>query len=229
LWNYCNNLYITYIVLKLGESTGMLISVRMLRATIASYYLLFARNLSSPQTFRTYRDRRQTYRPFRRHDRFKSDFRQSSARITAKPWCSKDNSTLWNYCNNLYITYIVLKLGESTGMLISVRMLRATIASYYLLFWSLYTVYDIELLLHHGWTEYFCPNLSDHDVNVCKFVVISWHYKTTLLVWKTYEYRLLFNSQRVSHKAEDLLYMYLKVSLMCWLSYPLDLGGAILV
>jgi hypothetical protein len=43
----------------------------------------FARNLSLPQTFRTYRDRRQTYRSFRRHDRFKSDFRQSSAPITA--------------------------------------------------------------------------------------------------------------------------------------------------
>jgi hypothetical protein len=55
-------------------------------------------------------------------------------------------------------------------------------------------------------TECFCPNLSDHDVNVCKFVVISWHYKTTLLVWKTYEYRLLFNSQEVSHKQYNLNY-----------------------
>jgi hypothetical protein len=35
----------------------------------------------------------------------------------------KDNCTLWNYCNNLYITYIVLKLGESTGMLIEYRLL----------------------------------------------------------------------------------------------------------
>ena len=62
----------------------------------------------------------------------------------------KDNCTLWNYCNNLYITCIVSKLGESTGMLISVLMLRPNIASYYLPFWSLHTVYDIELLLHHG-------------------------------------------------------------------------------
>jgi hypothetical protein len=55
-------------------------------------------------------------------------------------------------------------------------------------------------------TECFCPNLSDHDVNVRKFVVISCHYKTTLLVWKTYEYRLLFNSQGVSHKQYNLYY-----------------------
>ena len=33
-----------------------------------SHFMQFARNLSSPLTFRTYRDRRQTYRPFRRHD-----------------------------------------------------------------------------------------------------------------------------------------------------------------
>jgi len=56
-----------------------------------SHFMQFARNLSSPRTFRNYRDRWQTYRPFRRHDRFKSDFRQSSARITAKPWCSKSS------------------------------------------------------------------------------------------------------------------------------------------
>ena len=65
-------------------------------------------------------------------------------------WRTNDLIPVRNYCNNLYITYIVLKLGESTGMLISVRMLPATIASYYLPFWSLCTVYDIELLLHHG-------------------------------------------------------------------------------
>ena len=44
-----------------------------------SHFMQFARNLSSPQKFRTFRDRRQTYRPFRAHDRFKSYFRQSSA------------------------------------------------------------------------------------------------------------------------------------------------------
>ena len=61
----------------------------------------------------------------------------------------KDNCTLWNYCNNLYITYIVLKLDESTGMLISVRMLRTTIASYHLPFGSFYTVYDIMVLRYY--------------------------------------------------------------------------------
>jgi hypothetical protein len=35
-------------------------------------------------------------------------------------------------------------------MLISVRMLGATIVSYHLPFGSFYTVYDIELLLHHS-------------------------------------------------------------------------------
>ena len=46
-----------------------------------SHFMQFARNLNSPRTFRIYRDRWQIYRPFRRHDRFKSDFRQSSVRI----------------------------------------------------------------------------------------------------------------------------------------------------
>jgi hypothetical protein len=89
LWNYCNNLYITYIVLKLGESTGMLISVRMLRSTIVSYYLPF-RSFYTVYDIELllhhgFADRWQTYRPFRRHDWYMSDFRQSSARITAKP------------------------------------------------------------------------------------------------------------------------------------------------
>ena len=34
----------------------------------------FARNLSSPRTFRIYRDRLHTYRPFGHHDRFMSVF-----------------------------------------------------------------------------------------------------------------------------------------------------------
>jgi hypothetical protein len=83
----------------------------------------------------------------------------------------KDNCMLWNYCNNLYITYIVLKLGESTGMLISVCMLRATIASYYLPFWSLYTVYDIKLLLHHGFAVIRALGCRKSDLN------LSWHLK----------------------------------------------------
>jgi hypothetical protein len=78
---------------------------------------------------------------------------------------------LWNYCNNLYITYIVLKLGESTGMLISVRVLRATIASYYLPFWNLYTVYDIKLLLHHGFVVTRAVDCWKSDLH------LSWHLK----------------------------------------------------
>jgi hypothetical protein len=81
----------------------------------------------------------------------------------------KDNCTLWNYCNNLYITYIVLKLGESTGMLISVRMLlRATIASYYLPFGSFYTVYDVELLLHHGFAVIRAIDCQKSDLNLSR-------------------------------------------------------------
>jgi hypothetical protein len=83
----------------------------------------------------------------------------------------KNNCTLWNYCNNLYITYIVFKLGESTEMLISVRMLRTTIASYYLPFWSLYTVYDIELLLHHGFAVIRALDCRKSNLN------LSWRLK----------------------------------------------------
>ena len=85
---------------------------------MVSHFMQFAPNLSSPRTFRIYRDRRQTYRPFRRHDRFKSDFRQSIARITAKPCIQKLTFLCFrqvlilcmlctDYCNN-FTTYSYL-------------------------------------------------------------------------------------------------------------------------
>jgi hypothetical protein len=100
----------------------------------------------------------------------KLEFVKLQVMVQKQAWSylgKKDNCTLWNYCNNLYITYIVLKLGESTGMLISVRMLRATIESYYLSFRSFYTVYDIKLLLHHGFAviraNYVCLLFVQHQ------------------------------------------------------------------
>ena len=104
----------------------------------------------------------------------KLEFVKLQVMVQKQAWLylgKKDNSTLWNYCNNLYITYIVLKLDESTGMLISVHMLRATIASYYLPFWSLYTVYDIKLLLHHGFAVIRALGCRKSDLN------LSWHLK----------------------------------------------------
>jgi hypothetical protein len=104
----------------------------------------------------------------------KLEFIKLQVMVQKQAWSylgKKDNCTLWNYCNNLYITYIVLKLGESTGMLISVCMLRATIASYYLPFWSLYTVYDIKLLLHHGFVVIWALDCRKSDLN------LSWRLK----------------------------------------------------
>ena len=116
----------------------------------------------------------------------KLEFVKLQVMVQKQAWSylgKKDNCTLWNYCNNLYITYIVLKLGESTGMLISVRMLQATIESYYLSFRSFYTVYDIKLLLHHGFAviraNYVCLLFVQHqNINfifffaTCKLVPI---------------------------------------------------------
>ena len=104
----------------------------------------------------------------------KLEFVKLQVMVQKQTWSylgKKDNCTLWNYCNNLYITYIVLKLGESTGMLISVRMLQATIESYYLPFGSFYTVYDIELLLHHGFVVIRALDCRKSDLN------LSWRLK----------------------------------------------------
>jgi hypothetical protein len=104
----------------------------------------------------------------------KLEFIKLQVMVQKQAWSylgKRDNCTLWNYCNNLYITYIVLKLGESTGMLISVRVLRATIASYYLPFWNLYTVYDIKLLLHHGFVVTQAVDCWKSDLH------LSWHLK----------------------------------------------------
>jgi hypothetical protein len=82
----------------------------------------------------------------------KLQFAKLQVMVQKQAWSylgKKDNCTLWNYCNNLYITYKVLKLHESTGMLISVRMLRTTIASYHLPFGSFHTVYDIMVLRYY--------------------------------------------------------------------------------
>ena len=64
-----------------------------------SHYMQFARNLSLPQTFRTYRDRR--------HDRFKSDFRQSSAMITVKAWCRKRYANFRRANNMMQLSLVI--------------------------------------------------------------------------------------------------------------------------